>query len=823
MDTTPLNDPPLRRAPQRIPGIRLTALALTFVAAASAHAVTALDALRYASDVTVVLGGTPVSGSQVVEDDLAGSVAPVSIGVVPAGVSVGAYHVMPGGAQLLSFSNSVSLPGGITAGPQDVVRYDNPGYAVALAGTANGIPAGTMIDAVSLAADGDLLLSFDTTVQLGLVIADDEDIVRLDGSTFTMFFDGSAAGVPPELDVDAADYLATTDRLLLSFDGSGTVGGVGFDDEDVLEYDRQAGTWELQYDGSAFHAAWAPADLTALAALVPVPPSTTTTTTSSTNPPPTVTTTSTTTSSSLPPGTCGNGMVDAGEACDDGNIASCDGCSNLCTIEACGNGVHECAEQCDDGNVASGDGCNASCQLESPPGCGNGIVDAGEGCDDGNAVSCDGCSSFCTTEACGNGTRECAEGCDDGNIASGDGCDASCQLEQPPGCGNAMVDAGEACDASAAVSGCPVNQACRADCTGCDACATLSVADGASAAGGETCLLVSLTSAAPVRAVQATLVDVPDEFELVSVECTQRTAGFSCVGNEVGETNRLNLLLVDFAGRCIPPGSEPIARVCVRDKTPMCGPTPTSVSVTPQDVVVANCDGQTVAPSCTQGGAVLCPADVGDCNTDGRFDLLDVLRKIDIILGRAFPTPAQTVTCDADCDGDIDIFDVVRGIDALLERIPQPLTCAPATAAANIRSLAAGNGAQTTESGTRISLGKRGRVVKLKNPKVPVRGIELTLEPVGGPVSVRGIVGIRRTKNFTVEYHQSGGEGVVKVVIVSLKGDMIRTGRGEIVRLKLVKAPGAGRLRLTGAKVVAEASSNNVQQRDRPSAPRGPE
>jgi hypothetical protein len=111
----------------------------------------------------------------------------------------------------------------------------------------------------------------------------------------------------------------------------------------------------------------------------------------------------------------------------------------------------------------------------------------------------------------------------------------------------------------------------------------------------------------------------------------------------------------------------------------------------------------------------------------------------------------------------------------------------------------------------------------LKNPKVPVRGIELTLEPVGGPVSVRGIVGIRRTKNFTVEYHQSGGEGVVKVVIVSLKGDMIRTGRGEIVRLKLVKAPGAGRLRLTGAKVVAEASSNNVQQRDRPSAPRGPE
>ena len=31
---------------------------------------------------------------------------------------------------------------------------------------------------------------------------------------------------------------------------------------------------------------------------------------------------------------CGNGVLDPGEACDDGNTASGDGCSATCTIES---------------------------------------------------------------------------------------------------------------------------------------------------------------------------------------------------------------------------------------------------------------------------------------------------------------------------------------------------------------------------------------------------------------------------------------------------------------------------------------------------------
>ncbi|PIR48172.1 hypothetical protein COU80_05930, partial [Candidatus Peregrinibacteria bacterium CG10_big_fil_rev_8_21_14_0_10_55_24] len=35
----------------------------------------------------------------------------------------------------------------------------------------------------------------------------------------------------------------------------------------------------------------------------------------------------------FPQPTCGNARTEAGEACDDGNTASDDGCSTLCTVE----------------------------------------------------------------------------------------------------------------------------------------------------------------------------------------------------------------------------------------------------------------------------------------------------------------------------------------------------------------------------------------------------------------------------------------------------------------------------------------------------------
>ncbi len=107
---------------------------------------------------------------------------------------------------------------------------------------------------------------------------------------------------------------------------------------------------------------------------------------------------------------CGNGILEAGEQCDDGNTVSGDGCSANCTIEpppaVCGNGILEPGEECDDGNTVSGDGCSADCTIEPPPAvCGNGILEPGEQCDDGNLDVGDGCSDHCRFESDGLWTR----------------------------------------------------------------------------------------------------------------------------------------------------------------------------------------------------------------------------------------------------------------------------------------------------------------------------------------------------------------------------------------------------------------------------------
>ncbi len=88
-------------------------------------------------------------------------------------------------------------------------------------------------------------------------------------------------------------------------------------------------------------------------------------------------------------GTCGDGVISLGEACDDGNSTACDGCSATCTVEICGDGVKECDEECDDGNTASGDGCSASCQTETA----NCVPDWYLGCGGSNSWSNNGAGS----------------------------------------------------------------------------------------------------------------------------------------------------------------------------------------------------------------------------------------------------------------------------------------------------------------------------------------------------------------------------------------------------------------------------------------------
>jgi len=212
------------------------------------------------------------------------------------------------------------------------------------------------------------------------------------------------------------------------------------------------------------------------------------------------------------PPACGNGIVEDGELCDDGNTTPADGCPTDCkSIESnfvcptpgkpcvstvkCGDGKVTGGETCDDSNAVAGDGCDASCKIEpgwicvtvgatcSPAKCGDGLRVGTEACDDGNTANGDGCTdkcqlepgykcptpgTKCTTTKCGDGVTEGTEQCDDGNNDLGDGCYVDCTKEPicttagcTSSCGDGLVLGAEECDDGNTVNGDGCSSTCK--------------------------------------------------------------------------------------------------------------------------------------------------------------------------------------------------------------------------------------------------------------------------------------------------------------------------------------------------------------------------
>ncbi len=143
-------------------------------------------------------------------------------------------------------------------------------------------------------------------------------------------------------------------------------------------------------------------------------------------------------------GSCGDGVLGPGEACDDGNARDDDSCSNICRSN-CGDSVVNAGEACDDGNPIEDDGCTTRC---TPPNCGDGIVQDkfGEQCDDGpdNSYTA-ACTGYCQDARCGDGFVGPTEQCDPGDNVEAVDCDFDCRN---PVCGDGKINeaALEDCD-----------------------------------------------------------------------------------------------------------------------------------------------------------------------------------------------------------------------------------------------------------------------------------------------------------------------------------------------------------------------------------------
>ena len=196
---------------------------------------------------------------------------------------------------------------------------------------------------------------------------------------------------------------------------------------------------------------------------------------------------------------CGNGVIETGEACDEGDgnadgyhptktcLSDCSDYGGYCGDDDTQNGSEQCddgsdnsdinpnacrtncmsprcgdlvvdtvlGEICDDGEDDNTDAygepgrCGADC-IAVAPHCGDAIQNGAEQCDDGSDnsdINPDACRTHCMSPSCGDAVVDTGlgEACDDGNTQSGDYCAPDCSAPTSV-CGDGVVELGEACD-----------------------------------------------------------------------------------------------------------------------------------------------------------------------------------------------------------------------------------------------------------------------------------------------------------------------------------------------------------------------------------------
>ncbi len=226
--------------------------------------------LQYSSNVgaNIVGSGQYAARKDYVTDTLSGTRTRITIPGLPERANLRDFQIDANGDVLFALDIGVTLSGAYFD-PADVIRYSAGVFSKAFDAAAAGVPKGVHCDGVArLGVAGALLLSFDKTFSAGATVIRPADVITFSAGMFgAKTLDANALGLSPALNIDAIDMVGTATDLLVSFDTAGSVAGITFADEDILQLHLADNSWTRRYTLLDFSDRWSAANLDGLAAV----------------------------------------------------------------------------------------------------------------------------------------------------------------------------------------------------------------------------------------------------------------------------------------------------------------------------------------------------------------------------------------------------------------------------------------------------------------------------------------------------------------------------------------------------------------------------
>ncbi|HNW58790.1 MAG TPA: FlgD immunoglobulin-like domain containing protein [bacterium] len=286
---------------------------------------------------------------------------------------------------------------------------------------------------------------------------------------------------------------------------------------------------------------------------------------------------------------------------------------------------------------------------------------------------------------------------------------------------------------------------------------------------------VNLRNVTTLKGLLFKIKDVPDSLVVTNVAATGRASGFRSEWTVVGGTVKILMFPTNTSTPLLTAGNGTIANLTVSvNAAAVRG---TKATVTPDSVKAAN-NTQQAATVYVKSGYFWYGIK-GDIKADGLVNLFDVLRLIDIVLGR---TPSATEyekwSSDLNNDGVIDVADITSLIDLAVAATPR-------IEAADAPADYSGHAELAISALPKDVTGLVSVPVQIK-ATAPVSGLQFSFKLDSRRFLVAQPRVTELSRNMSVAIQPQGDE--VGVMLYSLTGDPLPLNEGTVLQIPVTIA-----------------------------------